>query len=108
MRAARCVALLLYALGAHARSKQALRWQDQMRFTDRMIAGASARGAAQTLLHPIDVMRTRIQAKGLTTVLTPKLFLKGVTPQVTLAFPAGALQFVAYEWCKDKMAARLF
>ncbi len=105
MRAARCVALLLYALGAHARSKQALRWQDQMRFTDRMIAGASARGAAQTLLHPIDVMRTRIQAKGLTTVLTPKLFLKGVTPQVTLAFPAGALQFVAYEWCKDKMAA---
>merc|ERR1719465_42441 len=39
-------------------------WKSQMLFRERMIAGAGARGVAQTLLHPIDVARTRLQAKG--------------------------------------------
>lgn len=32
-------------------------------FKERMAAGAIARGVAQTVLHPVDVMRTRLQAR---------------------------------------------
>ena len=35
---------------------------------------------------------------------TPKTFAKGVAPQFFLAFPAGALQFAAYEFTKAKCA----
>eukprot|EP00322_Chrysochromulina_rotalis_P002901 CAMPEP_0115857828 /NCGR_PEP_ID=MMETSP0287-20121206/15779_1 /TAXON_ID=412157 /ORGANISM="Chrysochromulina rotalis, Strain UIO044" /LENGTH=296 /DNA_ID=CAMNT_0003312065 /DNA_START=19 /DNA_END=909 /DNA_ORIENTATION=- len=78
-------------------------WQNQMLFHERMIAGAASRGTAQTLLHPIDVARTRLQAKGVKMAFTPKTFLKGVGPQFVLAFPAGALQFAAYEFTKAKL-----
>jgi hypothetical protein len=69
-----------------------------------MLAGAGARGTAQTFLHPIDVARTRLQAKGVTMVFTPQTFVKGIGPQCILAFPAGALQFAAYEFTKSKFA----
>lgn len=36
---------------------------------------------------------------------TPRTFIKGVAPQFLLAFPAGALQFASYEFCKAKAAA---
>ena len=78
----------------------AVGWQKQMLFHERLISGAAARGTAQTLLHPIDVMRTRLQAKGVSVKFTPDTFLKGVGPQFFLAFPAGALQFASYEWGK--------
>ena len=117
----------------------------QLTFKERMIAGAGARGIAQTVLHPIDVVRTRVQAKGVTMNLKPQTFVKGLAPQVSevwceespesriklkclcshtlharitrivhlpfpcppqflLAFPAGAIQFAAYEWSKAKLA----
>lgn len=79
-------------------------WQNQMLFHERMLAGAGARGTAQTFLHPIDVARTRLQAKGVTMVFTPQTFVKGIGPQCILAFPAGALQFAAYEFTKAKFA----
>lgn len=75
-----------------------------MLFRERLIAGSSARGVAQTVLHPIDVARTRLQAKGVALQFTPQTFVKGITPQFLLAFPAGAMQFAAYEWCKDIFA----
>ena len=81
-------------------------WRSQMTFTDRMAAGSGARAVAQTCLHPIDVMRTRLQAKGITSALTPRTFLKGITPQFALAIPAGALQFTCYEWAKERFARR--
>jgi solute carrier family 25 S-adenosylmethionine transporter 26 len=77
-------------------------WKSQMLFRERMIAGAGARGVAQTLLHPIDVARTRLQAKGVQMVFTPKTFVKGLLPQFALAFPAGASQFACYEWAKEQ------
>ena len=77
----------------------------QLLFHERLIAGAGARGIAQTCLHPIDVVRTRVQAKGVSLNLSPQTFLKGVAPQFFLAFPAGALQFAAYEFSKAKCAA---
>lgn len=77
-------------------------YKTKMSFTDRMAAGAASRGCAQTLLHPIDVMRTRLQAKNVKADLSPQTFLKGFTPQFTLAIPAGALQFAAYEFAKEQ------
>ena len=52
----------------------------QLTFQERMVAGAGARGIAQTCLHPIDVMRTRVQAKGVEMNLKPQTFMKGVAP----------------------------
>ena len=103
------LACLLLAAGAARRSAvlTAAKAQPttQLLFHERLIAGAGARGIAQTCLHPIDVVRTRVQAKGVSLNLSPQTFLKGVAPQFFLAFPAGALQFAAYEFSKAKCAA---
>ena len=77
------------------------RWQEQMLFRERMIAGSAARGVAQTVLHPIDVARTRLQAKGVAMSWTARTFIKGISPQFVLALPADAIQFAAYEASKD-------
>merc|ERR1712070_954848 len=77
-------------------------WKSQMLFREQLMAGSAARGCAQTLLHPIDVARTRLQAKGVKMTLSPKTFVKGVAPQFVLAFPAGATQFACYEFAKEK------
>lgn len=74
-------------------------------FQEQMLAGAIARGVAQTLLHPVDVARTRLQARGVTMQWTPRTFVKGVFPQILLACPAGAIQFAAFEYSKKKLAA---
>merc|ERR1719331_2488890 len=92
---------VLVAFVAAVTCKQAeAGWQQQMLFRERLMAGAGARGTAQTFLHPIDVLRTRLQAKGVKVQWTPQTFLKGVAPQMILAVPAGALQFASYEWGK--------
>ena len=75
-------------------------------FRDAVIAGAGARVFAQTVLHPLEVVRTRTQAfRGKVMPELPlgskaALLLKGIIPQVVLAGPAGALQFGALEWAK--------
>ena len=79
----------------------------KLTFSEKLMAGSMARGVAQTLLHPIDVVRTRLQAKGVARNWQPRVFAKGVIPQIVLAIPAGGLQFVAFEWCKAKLAALL-
>jgi len=109
-RSSRAASLAIYCAcliaSSHAAAvKKPRTWQGEMTFNDRLCAGAAARGTAQTFLHPIDVLRTRLQAKGVTVKWTPETFLKGVGPQFFLAFPAGALQFAAYEFAKAQMAA---
>jgi solute carrier family 25 S-adenosylmethionine transporter 26 len=75
-------------------------------FTDVILAGAGARVFAQTLLHPLEVVRTRTQAfRGKTMPILPfrgkaGLLLKGIFPQMLLSGPAGALQFGALEIAK--------
>ena len=98
------VVALLVAVDAAAVAKKS-EWKDKMLFRERLIAGAASRGVAQTCLHPIDVARTRLQAKGVAMQFTPQTFVKGVGPQFLLAFPAGAMQFASYEFCKAKAAA---
>lgn len=76
-------------------------------FTEKMCAGAIARGVAQTVLHPVDVVRTRLQARGVSQSFRPSVFIKGVIPQISLAIPAGAIQFVAFEAAKEQLARLL-
>lgn len=90
----RCSSFPLYASDAHLLFSPS---------QEKMIAGATARGISQTVLHPIDVARTRLQAKGVKKDWSPKVFLKGVTPQIILAVPAGALQFLGFEFCKEQL-----
>eukprot|EP00177_Eucheuma_denticulatum_P004663 GFKZ01008478.1.p1 GENE.GFKZ01008478.1~~GFKZ01008478.1.p1 ORF type:complete len:405 (+),score=76.82 GFKZ01008478.1:147-1217(+) len=78
-----------------------------LNFRERMVAGAIARGVAQTLLHPVDVIRTRLQARDVAASWKPAVFIKGVIPQISLAIPAGAIQFLAFEAAKEKLAALL-
>lgn len=74
-------------------------------FREKMVAGAIARGVAQTVLHPVDVVRTRLQARDVARNWAPGVFLKGVLPQISLAIPAGAIQFVAIEAAKERLVA---
>lgn len=73
-------------------------------FREKMFAGAIARGVSQTILHPVDVVRTRMQARSVKTSWKPGVFIKGVIPQISLAIPAGAVQFLAFEAAKEKLA----
>ncbi|PXF45645.1 putative S-adenosylmethionine carrier 2, chloroplastic [Gracilariopsis chorda] len=75
----------------------------QLTFQEKMLAGAIARCVAQTVLHPIDVLRTRLQAKNVGSVFNASVFVKGIIPQITLAIPAGAIQFLAFESAKEKL-----
>lgn len=76
-----------------------------LNFREKMLAGAIARGIAQTVLHPIDVVRTRLQARDIAASWKPGVFAKGVIPQISLAIPAGAVQFWAFEAAKEKLTA---
>jgi len=74
-------------------------WKLSLSTSEKLWCGSIARLCSQTMLHPLDTMRTRKQAKGgLTT--TWKDTTKGLIPQMAGAMPAGALQFVAYESSK--------
>jgi len=86
------------------RESQFTQTQLQLSFGERLIAGAASRGIAQTSLHPVDVLRTRMQAKfkGLKPI-EPATFLKGILPQILLAVPSGALQFCALDYTKQKL-----
>lgn len=79
----------------------------KLTFREKMLAGAIARGIAQTVLHPVDVMRTRLQARNIVSSWKPSVFAKGVIPQITMAFPAGAIQFLAFETAKEKLQAAM-
>lgn len=77
-------------------------WKNSLSTTEKMWGGAFARLCAQTLLHPLDTMRTRRQVKGgLPT--SWKDCTKGLVPQMAGAMPAGALQFLAYEHSKSAL-----
>lgn len=102
------IAVAVVGAGKKAKEDRGANWKGKMLFSERLIAGSCARGVAQTCLHPIDVARTRLQAKGLTMAWTPRTFIKGITPQFVGAFPAGALQFASYEWAKDRCADAKF
>eukprot|EP00172_Hildenbrandia_rubra_P003035 Plantae.Rhodophyta-Hildenbrandia_rubra.ctg44164.p1 GENE.Plantae.Rhodophyta-Hildenbrandia_rubra.ctg44164~~Plantae.Rhodophyta-Hildenbrandia_rubra.ctg44164.p1 ORF type:complete len:366 (-),score=61.41 Plantae.Rhodophyta-Hildenbrandia_rubra.ctg44164:227-1324(-) len=77
-------------------------------FRQKMIAGAIARGIAQSILHPVDVVRTRVQAINVSGGWTLGTFLRGISPQIVLALPAGAVQFAAFEGIKEWLRDRGF
>lgn len=88
----------------------------ELTFADRMIAGSVARTVAQTILHPLDTLRTRAQAakrgdlpSASAAGAAPaeplaRTLGRGLLPQVLLAGPAGAIQFATLEWARDALA----
>jgi len=77
-------------------------WKNSLTTTEKMWSGAFARLCSQTMLHPLDTIRTRRQAKG-GLVTTWMDCTKGIVPQMAGAMPAGALQFMAYESSKSSL-----
>jgi len=77
-------------------------WKNSLSTTEKMWSGAFARLCSQTMLHPLDTIRTRRQAKG-GLVTTWADCAKGIVPQMAGAMPAGALQFMAYESSKSSL-----
>eukprot|EP00741_Cyanophora_paradoxa_P017598 tig00021012_g16998.t1 len=85
----------------------------ELTFQDVCVAGAAARLAAQVALHPIDVMKTRVQLRGALPNRFEgpgdayRLFSRGITSCVLLAVPSGMLQFLVYEkskkWLTDNL-----
>mmetsp|Transcript_26788 Transcript_26788/g.43747 ORF Transcript_26788/g.43747 Transcript_26788/m.43747 type:complete len:295 (+) Transcript_26788:55-939(+) len=79
---------------------------------ENLLAGSLARGIAATLLHPIDVLRTRSQARNVKTIVkSPSdviaLFSKGLAPCVLLSIPAGAIQFMSFEKTKKLIKEKI-
>lgn len=59
---------------------------------------------AQSLLHPLDVMRTRTQAKSIGLGGRSVSVLSfGFAPQVLLSGPAGAVQFTVTDACRSQL-----
>jgi solute carrier family 25 S-adenosylmethionine transporter 26 len=76
--------------------------QDVLTTGEQMLSGAVARVCGQTALHPLEVLRTRMQIVG---GGAGQLKLStGVFVQAGLAAPAGVLQFTAAEYVRSNVA----
>mmetsp|Transcript_908 Transcript_908/g.2819 ORF Transcript_908/g.2819 Transcript_908/m.2819 type:complete len:283 (-) Transcript_908:1413-2261(-) len=82
------------------------RWKNYLTQSEKMWGGAFARLCAQTILHPIDTLRTRRQVRGGLRSNFGDL-CKGIVPQMIGAMPAGALQFIVYEKSKKELNATI-
>ena len=74
---------------------------------ETLFAGACARMVAQSMLHPLDVVRTRSQAKSRGTSTLRESLAFGLIPQVCGAAPAGAIQFSVNNAARKKLRAAL-
>ncbi|KAJ1634855.1 mitochondrial carrier domain-containing protein [Pavlovales sp. CCMP2436] len=83
----------------------------ELTFVERLIAGSIARTVAQTVLHPLDTLRTRAQAKKRGQAAAPeplpRTLVRGIIPQVLLAGPAGAVQFATLEFARSQLTPLL-
>ena len=72
---------------------------------EQLLAGSVARIVAQTVLHPLEVVRTRRQAVGVRMRWDAPTLLRGLAPQFALSAPAGALLFGTLEATKTWVGA---
>ncbi len=90
-----------------------------------MLAGGLAGTASWAFLHPIDVLKSKLQAHkpkkgewfpkgGLAGIIRrsyraegPTFLLRGLVPTCARAFPASAITFLVYEWVVQAGSARL-
>jgi len=78
---------------------------EQLSAADTMLAGALARVVAQGVLHPLDVVRTRRQVKDLRgSVYEFRAMAYGLSPQLLLSGPAGAIQFTTVDLVRTELA----
>ena len=71
------------------------------RIFPNMIAGGLAGSMTDIIFFPLETLKTRLQAssKFLKVSLFSNLF-KGITPQLTITFPAASTYFIGYEGTK--------
>lgn len=74
---------------------------------ETLLAGACARMVAQSVLHPLDVIRTRSQAKSRGASTLAESMTNGLIPQIAGAGPAGAVQFSVKARAQKGIAAAL-
>lgn len=92
---------------AHAMSRvTATSQHKELSGWETALSGAMARIVAQSLLHPLDVVRTRTQAVGVPS-RGPGVITYGLAPQVLLSGPAGAVQFLAADGIRNELTQRL-
>ena len=71
----------------------------------RCSPGACARLVAQTILHPLDVIRTRSQTKNPIEATLLEALPFGLAPQMLLSVPAGSIQFAMVKYWRTQIEA---
>ena len=109
--------IALRTKGGAKKSKPA---SEQLTPGEAVVAGACARLVAQTLLHPLDVIRTRSQTKNPIEATLLEALPFGLAPQMLLSPAAGSIQFICVKYwrtqieqafgsrCTDTAAGRFF
>ena len=72
---------------------------------ETVLAGACARLVAQTILHPLDVIRTRSQTKNPIEATLLEALPFGLAPQMLLSVPAGSIQFAMVKYWRTQIEA---
>ncbi|CAM9638312.1 unnamed protein product, partial [Ascophyllum nodosum] len=87
-----------------------MRPEYKLTFWGCMVAGAVSRSVAQTALHPANVIKTMLQAKGSVRAMLPltwSTLSRGAGAQFLLSLPNGALHFAVLENTRTRMAELL-
>ena len=78
---------------------------EQLTPGETVLAGACARLVAQTILHPLDVIRTRSQTKNPIEATLLEALPFGLAPQMLLSVPAGSIQFAMVKYWRTQIEA---
>ena len=78
---------------------------EQLTPSETVLAGACARLVAQTILHPLDVIRTRSQTKNPIEATLLEALPFGLAPQMLLSVPAGSIQFAMVKYWRTQIEA---
>ena len=82
---------------------------DKLTFFQTLIAGATSRTIAQTIMHPANTYKTMLQLKGKGHLvnITPERLLRGADAQFIMSLPHGAFYFFVIDAVKKHILHKL-
>ena len=82
---------------------------DKLTFFQTLIAGATSRTIAQTIMHPANTYKTMLQLKGKGHLvnITPERLLRGADAQFVMSLPHGAFYFFVIDAVKKRLLNEL-